>query len=163
MKNFLKENWFKLIIAIALLIVVISVAYYFISNSSKPSQTMSSEDILSNQQKCAEQASKAYIAEGYGSGSSDDLTNYVNHYNQKLNKCFIEIYDLTPSTLSSISLIDAYELKEYANYMYFFKGNGGAANPVCSLDEQIADVSTRIADCTSQAGFENYAATYMEN
>jgi len=170
MSKFIKENWFKLSIAIAVLIVAVSVGYYFIGNASRAGQsatvqTANSQDSISNQQDCANQASNAYVAEGYGPADrSGDITSYTNHYDQKLNKCFIEIYD-RGGTLSSIYLIDAYELKEYASYMYFYgpKGNNGGPNPVCSLDEQVPDISARAADCTSQDGFESYAATYMAN
>ena len=131
---------------------------------------MNSENAISNQQNCANQASKAYIAEGYGSADkSGDLTSYVDHYNQKLNKCFIEIYDHSyrPGVSSlGISLIDAYELKEYASYSdmsFYGLGDKGGPSIMCNLDEQTPDVSTRAADCTSQVGFESYAATYMEN
>jgi hypothetical protein len=159
MGNFIKQNWFKIIITIAVLIVALSVGYYFVSKTSKPNQTMSKEEVLLNQQSCANQASKTYAAEGYKPGTFG--TSYVDYYNQKLNKCFIEIYDRS-SGLFSMYLMDAYELKDYADYTYFSNGNNGAANPVCDVDEQISDISAR-ADCNSQADFENYIKSYMEN
>jgi uncharacterized protein YxeA len=171
MKKFITGNWFKIIIAVAVLIIAICAGYYFISNSSKYTQpaivqTTNSQNSIADQQDCANQASKAYIAEGFGSADqSRAITSYVDHYNQKLNKCFIEITDNTGSSLLMITLLDAYELKEYASYMYFWgpKGNNGGPNPVCSLDEQIPDVSARAPDCTSQTGFDSYVSPYMSN
>jgi hypothetical protein len=86
MAKFLKENWFKIIITVAILIVAVSVGYHFISISSKQQQIVNND--ISSQTKCADEAKQ------YFENHKNDLSplqNYENHWNQKLNTCFIKI------------------------------------------------------------------------
>jgi len=74
---------------------------------------------LEYQEKCAEQARRAFHDLGY---KSQGPAGYENHYNAKLNKCFVlvENTDSTyaPTIWTHKSLFDAYEGKAYGEYSW---------------------------------------------
>src|SRR5882672_5999537 len=43
------------------------------------------------QEKCSEAARKAYAAEGWDKPKIDTSSSYTNHYNKKLNSCFLAV------------------------------------------------------------------------
>jgi len=108
MKNFIKENWFKIIIAVVVLIIVLSIGYYVKQRSNKQLSN------LERQTFCSDMALKFFHYKNYG--ISDGYT-YTNHYNSKLSKCFILVsYYKTDSDLLALDLYDASEGKRYAMY-----------------------------------------------
>lgn len=71
---------------------------------------------LNSQTQCAEAANKYFIARGY----SENVASYQNHYNSKLNKCFVLIttrQDVSNNFFSAIDMFDALEGKHYAAYI----------------------------------------------
>jgi len=71
----------------------------------------SSAESLDSQERCARQA--AAVAKEV------NPAEYQNHYNRKMNKCFLQVFTITPvkdKTLWSYVLIDAFERKDYAEY-----------------------------------------------
>lgn len=75
---------------------------------------------LELQAKCSEQSRKAFVELGW---SKNQLAGYENHYNTKLNKCFLHIRDTdtktAPGTIwTSRTVLDAFELKTYASYSW---------------------------------------------
>jgi hypothetical protein len=74
---------------------------------------------LEYQEKCAEQAGKAFREMGY---TPKDMAGYENHYNAKLNKCFLLAEDTntkySPTSWTFKSLTDAYEGKSYGEYSW---------------------------------------------
>ncbi len=74
---------------------------------------------LEYQQKCAEQAEKAFKELGY---KPKDMAGYENHYNAKLNKCFIMTQSTStnfkPTIWTYKSLFDAFEGKSYGEYSW---------------------------------------------
>jgi hypothetical protein len=75
---------------------------------------------LELQSKCAEQARAVYNADGW---NVEKMARFTNHYNQKLNKCFIQIEQTDTKTSSSHiwmskNVSDAFERKEYGDYMW---------------------------------------------
>lgn len=66
------------------------------------------------QEKCANQASTDFRDWGW---NKQPLAAYANHYHQKLNKCFIEIYNTNAPSVS-MSVSDAFEGKVYAEYFW---------------------------------------------
>jgi hypothetical protein len=75
---------------------------------------------LELQERCAEGARKAFKDLGY---KPNDIVSYVNHYNAKLNKCFMHVEQTdmktSPGTIfTNRTLIDAFEGKLYAEYAW---------------------------------------------
>jgi len=72
---------------------------------------------LDLQAKCADQSRKEFVSNGW---DKRPLTTFSNHYNERLNKCFIEIEDDGVNGTSRV-VSDAFEGKVYGNYMWFSK------------------------------------------
>ncbi len=128
MDKFIKEN--KIVATIIIvLIIVFGVGYFY-------KQTPKTESDLSLQTKCSEMATKTFISNGY---KSSDGADYKNHFNSKLNKCFILIssYDIN-SDFQTIDLYDVIERKHYASYMGHSDCGvpllGGDNSKKCQLD-----------------------------
>ena len=71
------------------------------------------------QERCGKRAEE-YFKRDYGSGDNgDEHYNYINHYNTKLNKCFmlVTIGSLEKKLIQE-KLIDINENKEYGDIIY---------------------------------------------
>lgn len=75
------------------------------------------ENSFSLQEKCSNVSTKFVANNGYKDG--DGFTfDYKNHFNSKLNKCFILVNSYNANTDSQfIDLYDALESKHYASYL----------------------------------------------
>ncbi len=90
-------------------------------------EALSKQTSLDLQERCAKQARAEFRAEG---GEQEPMTGLTNHYNAKLDKCFMEVTTSSgsgtgKSYVPSISRIisDAFEGKIYAEY--FWRNNTG--------------------------------------
>jgi hypothetical protein len=109
MKNFLKNNWFK--ITIILLIIIATCFYYFSYFLPQERQTR----LLGLQEQCSTQAQNFFTTNGYT--PSDGTTfNYTDHFNSKLNKCFILVNSYDNNGTELIDLYSVLEGKHYAEY-----------------------------------------------
>ena len=83
------------------------------------SEVNAKSNLLGYQEKCAEQARKAFNDLGY---KPNDMAGYENHYNTKLNKCFVVVEStdakFAPTIWTHKSLFDAYEGKGYGDYSW---------------------------------------------
>jgi hypothetical protein len=75
---------------------------------------------LDLQEKCAKQAREEFKLYGW---DKREMAGLSNHYNVKLNKCFMEIGDTdaksVPGTIvTSETVSDAFEGKEYGTYIW---------------------------------------------
>jgi hypothetical protein len=75
---------------------------------------------LDAQAKCAQQSRAEFDAQAWPKTS---MASFTNHYNQKLNKCFMETVttpsDLKPYVPTSFRTVaDAFEGKVYADYFW---------------------------------------------
>src|SRR5579871_3842452 len=82
---------------------------------------------LDLQQRCAEQAAKAWKSGGW-----EKLENatYSNHYNESMHKCFLRIENSIPdpsgAVFTSDRIVDAYEGKVYAELTWKLDAVGNA-------------------------------------
>ncbi len=82
-------------------------------------EAMQKASTLDAQAKCAQQARVEFNAQGW---SKSDMATFTNHYNQKLNKCFMETVvvhqsePFVPNTYRTV--IDAFEGKVYTDYFW---------------------------------------------
>jgi hypothetical protein len=90
MNEFMRQNWFKIIIAVDVFIIALSIGYYFIffvpQNEKIKEKQQAQEKYLEQQEKCKEAGLKAY--------KEDTLLYGVNNmiepsyaYNKNLNVC----------------------------------------------------------------------------
>lgn len=88
--------------------------------AAKLSSMLPSAGSLDLQEKCAKQADAQYAAERAAwEGQRQKITSYVNHYNSKLGKCFIEIRHSPVQKKShelDIDVLDSFEGKVRAEY-----------------------------------------------
>jgi hypothetical protein len=116
------------------------------------------------QERCAKRASEFFQKE-YGNGIEDNggggqnYTYFVNHYNARLNKCFISWtrYFFLPkgdppnSIRKERSVVDVNERREYG---YFEKFNEGA--PGCRVEGKLCHVD-------SESEWEALIKPYMDD
>lgn len=136
----MEKNW-KLILAFGVLLIGISISYYFLFFMPKNKEA---EILSENQSKCLQMKDKSLTE--YNKSISDyigkksDSASASNHYNTKLKKCIVEIVDNTYSSVppysisQSISVTDAventnlisgtYGIGEHTLPDYYWKGIG---------------------------------------
>ncbi len=74
----------------------------------------SKQQALAEQSDCAAHASRFLASRGWKPGSGDD---YENHFNPKLNKCFVLVTGYLPNEdFRTYDLYDAVEGRRYATY-----------------------------------------------
>ena len=96
---------------------------------------------LDLQAKCAEQARKAFVQSGF---KATDGAGYENHYNTKLNKCFVDVQN-TSTQAATVwtyrNVYDAFEGKPYGTYAWRTVG-----------DKKYWEVAPVICEVTSPTG-----------
>jgi outer membrane murein-binding lipoprotein Lpp len=116
---------------------------------------------LDTQAKCAQQARIAFNESGL---DKQAMRGYTNHYNQKLNSCFVRLNSLKAAgkdLATYTSVQDAFEGKSYAEY---FSANI-KGEPPWSVKPSVCMVtmaSGEDKDCESKKEFEELVKVYME-
>ena len=117
-------------------------------------------------EKCA-RASKAWFQANWQPDKDTILLDYTNHYNQKLNKCFITVeyhYNTRggPRDLwtNNMSLWDVNENAKYADFVenHYFNPK---ANPMATSEVVICEVTQ--TKCASIDEFNRMTSSYMED
>jgi len=118
---------------------------------------------LDNQEKCYKQSLQYFNASNEASDELRIITNtFTNHYNQKLNKCFIESTSTYTSrktwdtVLVSIILSDPYEDKIYWSYSEWQRLHT-EKEPSFTIQCEIKWT------CNSRKDFDEYIKPFMEN
>ena len=119
--------------------------------------------LLGYQEKYAEQARKAFNDLGY---KPNDMAGYENHYNTKLNKCFVFVQntDAThqPTIWTYKTLFDAYDGKTYAVYSWHtVKDKKYSEVPPFTCKVVLPSGDDKL--CESDSEFDELIKTYMEN
>jgi len=156
MKNFLKDNWFKLVIAFIVLLIGTSFFSYYVTISRKEKAAFQQQNDFDLQKKCSTVANAYFKNSDY---TENQIATYTNHYNKKLNKCFISIIssNIVPENgakLTYKSLIDASEGKLYAKVHEFL--------PKDSLISQTIVCELLDTTCSSPIEYNFFIKSYME-
>ncbi|MGO9139349.1 MAG: hypothetical protein ACLP9S_06370 [Syntrophales bacterium] len=114
---------------------------------------------LESQEKCAQGAKQAFHNTYY---DKEKITSagYVNHYNKKLNKCFIEITAINLSKngdySTSKNLFDVFEGKEYATL--------SISVPQGKRYSEVKPTTCKMLDntCTTEEEYKTFVKPYME-
>lgn len=111
------------------------------------------------QAKCAKQASDVWKAGGW---DRKKLATYSNHYNDKLQKCFMRIDTSTEESGADVTfetVMDAFESKGYAEFIWRVDHNSGDSKSMrCSAILPTGEAIT----CTSPEEFDALVKQYME-
>jgi hypothetical protein len=153
-------------VAVATLIAIVLVLAWLLNAETKTTREQQNQiaaltskladkvarENLELQQKCAQQAEKIFMQLGYRMDrpTLGISATYQSHYNAKLGKCFMTL-DSTGAGDHRF-LFDAYEQREYAEYM---------AMPA-RLNCKLIPSSGRETLCKSEEEYKAFAATYME-
>lgn len=131
----MEKNW-KLILAFGVLLIGISISYYFLLFIPKNKEA---EILSENQSKCLllkDKVFSEYNKQTLVAGikrSDSDSSSASNHYNTKLKKCLVEIvnntYSNTGTITQSVDVVDAIEGISLVTCIYGI-GTGGMA-PYC--------------------------------
>lgn len=112
MKKFIKQNWFKIFIVAILLVVSLSIAYYFIIYL--PKERVEKEGLV-NQIKCQQSGIELYKAQLKEVNSDGSLGNPEFKFNKDLKICLYK--NVIISAYSNIYfVIDVYTNKELASW-----------------------------------------------
>ncbi|MCK9615102.1 MAG: hypothetical protein M0R48_06330 [Candidatus Omnitrophica bacterium] len=157
-----KQNWFKLGVLLSFFIISLSVAYYFVlflpRSQEFPAKSVSksSTEIMELENKCFLAASDFFKENGFNPKNC----GFQNHYNSKLNKCFINIKSAKMEEGGRLSfhklLYDVYNRKKYGEYSWKPEDgkNYWEVKPsICfTLDKS----------CRAVEDYESFAKEYME-
>lgn len=90
-----------------------------IANLTSKLADKTARETLESQEKCANMARRVFAANGGEPNRGGDTNmEFTNHFNSKLNKCFILVSAYSfKDDFRSIDLFDAIEGKRYANYI----------------------------------------------
>jgi hypothetical protein len=116
---------------------------------------------LELQEQCAKQAREEFKQAGW-----DKDSNFTNHYNEKLNRCFmlIEKTDakLDPGTIWRTKILaDAYEGRTIGLFSWHTE-KGKKYWEVPPFQCEMMPPSGEKAICKSEAEFDEFVKTYME-
>ena len=112
MEKFIKQNWFKIFIVAILLIVGLSIAYYFITYL--PKERVEKEE-LANQIKCQQSGTELYKYQLKEVNSDGSLGNPEFKFNKDLKTCLYK--NVIISAYSNIYfVIDVYTNKELVSW-----------------------------------------------
>ncbi len=131
--------------------------------NAKLEESASKSAIFDRQEKCAQQAREEYRSDGW---EKQAMAGFTNHFNSKLNKCFMEIVNTdaksSPGTIiTSKTLSDAFEGKVYGNYIWSTqKGKKYWEVPPLECDVALSTGEKKI--CHSSDEFDELIKVYME-
>lgn len=139
-------------------------AIWLLACEVAPSYAGPNKEEYELQEHCGKRAQEIFKQEnGNGITNTKDgqaLTGYTNHYNKKLNKCFVLqtttdlSYKNKQEKKSSSTLITLYDVNENKDYGSFFMRDDDAQPFVCSVLEQA---------CHSKAEWDALIKPYMED
>ena len=112
--------------------------------------------ISSQTERCAAQAGKVFT--GYGYNSATTIADFRNHYNAKLNKCFMSI-DYRIQTTRTIMLLDAYERRGYGEFDTMISKDGVPIMMSCVVDQD----SDAERHCKSEEEYNALTAKYWRD
>lgn len=152
MTQWLKKNWFKFGLLAILMIIGASISFYLFY--------LAKINNLKLQEMCSQEAAKYFNKQNYVPVSSPDLMStytYSNHYNYKLNKCFVRIDTMVSmvnpySGEKSTTLYDVNENVVVASFYQSHDAKGVIASP-CLIGEDM---------CKSDDEFEKRIKPYLE-
>ena len=159
MKKFIKDNYFKIGILIILFIVALAIFYYFvffIPQKRRVNIVFDRDKINSqNEDNCLKQA-EVFFNKIKTQGNA-----YTNHYNSKLNKCFILTYSISSSGDNDVVVTKSlYNVTENSHYAGYYKSiSSGDTN------ENTKPQNCWYLDkyCQSEEEFDSFVSLYMNN
>ena len=121
-------------------------------------ESASKSGILDLQEKCAKQARELFKSDGW---EKEKMASFTNHYNQRLNKCFVQVESTHDGTWTSTFVADAFEGKGYGQY-YWESVRGKKYWEVPPFRCKVMSLGGEETDCHSDEEFKTAMKQYME-
>ncbi len=162
MKNFIKENWFRITILFMTSLIIFLIIYLYNDFQISKSERQVLESTLTLQEQCATAAQKFFNEDRWGRAIEDTNSSdidHTNHYSSKHNKCFILITEKISNKFIGTSqvLYDVLENKKYASQ------SSGTLNLGAYGTPPYESCSIFGGDCKTADEFEQLILEYMEN
>ncbi len=156
--KFFKENWFKLIKVIFILISICAFYYFFVSFQKDKQDSV----LLKNQENCSKMRNN--FLKNYIPSSSDDKNNFsiTNHFNNKLSRCFVEVQDNSSYYNYSLSIYEPVENKILVKCVITNIDHGGTGTFNCFRTDKL-NSSTNDYMPISEDQFRKDEKQYMTN
>jgi hypothetical protein len=133
-------------------------------NAAASSRTPVDRAEFDLQDRCAQQALRAFNAAGL---QHNETAGYTNHYSNRLNKCFVEMQwtvVLADTIWTYKTLSDAYQGKVYGSYSWHtVKDKKYWEVPPFECTMYPDGNETHLEVCKSGAEFDEFARRYMED
>jgi len=152
---------------IVLLLVTVATLGYFVTNQQRRIKSLEARpktNTIELQEKCAKQAELVFKQSGWE--AKDVIAEFSNHYNSKLNRCFMRVEKTDPTIVTKTIfttkfVFDAFERKSYAEYTW--KTEPGkkyweVAPTECAVT--LADGTRKM--CRSSDEFDELVKPYMD-
>jgi hypothetical protein len=120
------------------------------------------------QTKCAQDA-RTWFKENWSADKDTILLNYTNHYNAKLNKCFVLVEDhynshfAGPGDDSWTNDIDLTDVYERSTYAHFAKKHYTHRKPDLNTQEEVITCDVLGKKCETAVEFNNLISQYMND
>src|SRR6266403_3015605 len=167
---------FKRTLIVVVCIVAISLLVYgaYVRGKSSPnnsnmiqsvvtaeslSETTGSTANLQLQEQCAKDAHTTFVNGGYTT-TTNGSNSYTDHFNKKLNTCFIVISNIDSSG-NYIQLYDAISQQEYGEYAGLFSGKSFLSE--CVQNAKPTTVCKIVNSTATLDDWQNFIKPYMEN
>ena len=113
---------------------------------------VSAKEVYELSEKCAKSAAQEF-KEIYGQ-EAELTVDYTNHYNIKLNKCFVLVTDLVPNKYNFRTkfLLDINEHRQTAGFIFSLKGGKNS----------IIECEVSGTNCQSESEWDAIVKPYME-
>ncbi len=158
------RNTILLVLAVGMLAYVAYSQRFVLQEQRRLTQqlntTLSMDASLGRQERCAKQALEEFKAQGLEAHKGDDYANFSDHYNERLNKCFVQInYTNTANNaiFSSEEVLDAFEGKEYGHWYQRM-----TQKAIIPVECKVKLPSGEEKKCNSKEEFESMVKPYME-
>jgi hypothetical protein len=153
----------KVSLSVGILLVGISASYYFIfalpaiQKQRLAAQVM--QTMLEQDQQCSKGAKEFFDANGFANNKSALADEYENHFNKRLNKCFVLVrINTLPGNALFLhrALFDVYDGKTIAEY--------DKRVPIGTAEYEVKPFSCSMLDknCQTDEEFDAFVKTYME-
>lgn len=157
MKNFIKSNWFKVSFLCALIIIIVLGIYYLTFISKNNNGTIIS------QQNCSKKAEEFYLKNKDSNIAWLSGSDYINHFNNKMGKCFVLIKGGNLNIEYHSALYDPYENKELGSVHTLMDTNVGCGLQIGDTYKECGNFLKEKSNFSAITEFNNLTKVYMEN
>lgn len=153
MKKFIKENKFRLSIIVIVALVIFNIVLLSKNNVSN----------IADQKDCSQKAEEVYLKNKDSNIAWFSGSDYTNHFNKKMGKCFVLIKGGNLNIEYHSVLYDAYENKELGGVHTLMDIAGLCGLQVGNSYKGCESVMKEKGSFTAVEEFNNLTKFYMEN